>query len=104
MVVRFISLITPPSKCWPGTFVRCAALSRFYLVVVALIAAYILKKTVIGRYVYAVGSNEVAAHLSGIKVQRVKIFVYAFCGLLTGIAGVILASFELRTTNGRRGV
>ena len=54
----------------------------FYLVVVALIAAYILKKTVIGRYVYAVGSNEVAAHLSGIKVQRVKIFVYAFCGLL----------------------
>jgi ribose transport system substrate-binding protein len=61
-------------------------------VVVALIAAYILKKTVIGRYVYAVGSNEVAAHLSGIKVQRVKIFVYAFCGLLTGIAGVILAS------------
>ncbi|MBA7791564.1 ABC transporter permease [Citrobacter freundii] len=63
----------------------------FYLVVVALIAAYILKKTVIGRYVYAVGSNEVAAHLSGIKV-RVKIFVYAFCGLLTGIAGVILAS------------
>ncbi|EEZ4380507.1 MULTISPECIES: ABC transporter permease [Escherichia] len=64
----------------------------FYLVIVALVAAYILKKTVIGRYVYAVGSNEVAAHLSGIKVQRVKIFVYAFCGLLTGIAGVILAS------------
>lgn len=63
-----------------------------FTVVVALIAAYILKKTVIGRYVYAVGSNEVAAHLSGIKVQRVKIFVYAFCGLLTGIAGVILAS------------
>ena len=64
----------------------------FLPVVVALIAAYILKKTVIGRYVYAVGSNGVAAHLSGIKVQRVKIFVYAFCGLLTGIAGVILAS------------
>lgn len=64
----------------------------FYLVIVALVGAYILKKTVIGRYVYAVGSNEVAAHLSGIKVQRVKIFVYAFCGLLTGIAGVILAS------------
>ncbi|RJT27631.1 ABC transporter permease [Buttiauxella izardii] len=64
----------------------------FYLLIIALVAAWILKKTVIGRYVYAVGSNEVAAHLSGIKVQRVKIFVYAFCGLLTGIAGVILAS------------
>ncbi|KAA9002797.1 ABC transporter permease [Affinibrenneria salicis] len=64
----------------------------FYLLIIALLAAYILKKTVIGRYVYAIGSNEVAAHLSGIKVQRVKVFVYAFCGLLTGIAGVILAS------------
>jgi ribose transport system permease protein len=64
----------------------------FYLLIIALVAAWILKKTVIGRYVYAVGSNETAAHLSGIKVQRVKIFVYAFCGLLTGIAGVILAS------------
>lgn len=64
----------------------------FYLALVALGSAYLLKKTVIGRYVYAVGSNETAAHLSGINVQRVKIFVYAFCGLLTGIAGVILAS------------
>ena len=64
----------------------------FYLVIVALIAMWILKKTVMGRYIYAVGSNETAAHLSGIKVQRVKIFVYAFCGLLTGVAGVILAS------------
>ncbi|VAG18393.1 ABC transporter permease [Enterobacter hormaechei] len=63
-----------------------------YLVIVALIAMWILKKTVMGRYIYAVGSNETAAHLSGIKVQRVKIFVYAFCGLLTGVAGVILAS------------
>lgn len=64
----------------------------FYPVIVALIAMWILKKTVMGRYIYAVGSNETAAHLSGIKVQRVKIFVYALCGLLTGVAGVILAS------------
>lgn len=63
-----------------------------YLIVIAVFAVWLLRKTVIGRYVYAVGSNEVAAHLSGIKVTRVKIFVYAFSGLLTGIAGVILAS------------
>ena len=72
----------------------------FYLVIVALIAMWILKKTVMGRYIYAVGSNETAAHLSGIKVQRVKIFVYAFCGLLTGVAGVILAS-RLNSGRGR---
>lgn len=63
-----------------------------YLCIIAVSCGWILKKTVIGRYVYAVGSNETAAHLSGIKVSRVKIFVYAFSGLLTGIAGVILAS------------
>lgn len=63
-----------------------------YLAILAAIAAYILKKTVIGRYIYAVGSNEDAAHLSGIKVNKVKFFVYIFCGLLTGIAGIILAS------------
>ncbi|QWA10564.1 ABC transporter permease [Sodalis ligni] len=63
-----------------------------YLIVLAAGAAYILNKTVIGRYIYAVGSNEEAAHLSGIKVNRVKVFVYVFCGVLTGIAGVILAS------------
>ncbi|WP_410012288.1 ABC transporter permease [Sodalis sp. C49] len=63
-----------------------------YLIVLAAIAAYILKRTVIGRYIYAVGSNEDAAHLSGIKVRNVKLFVYLFCGILTGIAGVVLAS------------
>ncbi len=63
-----------------------------YFAVIALIAAYILKRTVIGRYIYAVGSSEDAAHLSGIKVDQVKMFVYAFCGLLTGVAGVILTS------------
>lgn len=63
-----------------------------YFAVLAVIAAYILKRTVIGRYIYAVGSSEDAAHLSGIKVDRVKMFVYAFCGLMTGIAGVIITA------------
>lgn len=63
-----------------------------YLIFVAVICIWILKNTVIGRYVYAVGSNEVAAYLSGIKVNRIKMFVYVFSGFLTGIAGVILAS------------
>lgn len=63
-----------------------------YFALIALISAYILKRTVIGRYIYAVGSSEDAAHLSGIKVDQVKMFVYSFCGLLTGIAGVILTS------------
>lgn len=63
-----------------------------YLLIIAVLCGWILQKTLIGRYVYAVGSNETAAHLSGINVNKVKFFVYAFSGLLTGIAGVILAS------------
>ena len=63
-----------------------------YLFAIALIAAFILRRTVFGRYIYAVGSNEEAARLSGINVQKVKLMVYTFCGLLTGIAGMILAA------------
>ncbi len=63
-----------------------------YLAIVAFIAAYILRRTVFGRYIYAVGSNEEATRLSGINVNRVKLMVYTFCGLLTGLAGMILAA------------
>ncbi|MEI6895995.1 MAG: ABC transporter permease [Psychromonas sp.] len=63
-----------------------------YFTIIAIVSAFILNRTIIGRYIYAVGSSEDAAHLSGIKVDKVKMFVYSFCGLLTGIAGVILTS------------
>lgn len=62
------------------------------MVAVALIFHFILSKTRIGRYTYAVGSNEEAARLSGIKVGQVKIVSYIFCGLLAGLVGIILAS------------
>ncbi len=63
-----------------------------YLFAIALIAGFILKKTAIGRYTYAVGCNEEAARLSGINVFKTKLFVYSFAGLLTGIGGIILAA------------
>ncbi len=62
------------------------------MIVVALMCHFILSKTRIGRYTYAVGSNEEAARLSGIKVNQVKIVSYIVCGLLSGLVGVILAS------------
>lgn len=63
-----------------------------YLLLVALVSGFILKKTSIGRYIYAVGGNEEAARLSGIKVLKTKLFVYAYAGLLTGIGGIVLAA------------
>jgi len=63
-----------------------------YLFLIAIITGFILKKTAIGRYIYAIGSNEEAARLSGINVFKTKLFTYALAGTLTGIAGIILAS------------
>lgn len=63
-----------------------------YLIVIAIVSSFILKKTLIGRYTYAIGSNEEAARLSGIKIFRTKMFVYMYCGLLCAIAGIIMAA------------
>lgn len=63
-----------------------------YFTVVTIICAFILTKTVFGRRVYAVGGNEVAAKVSGINVERIKIAVYTISGFLAGLAGLLLAS------------
>lgn len=53
---------------------------------------FILKKTTFGRRVYAVGGNEEASRLSGISVDRIKIYVYALTGMLAALAALILTS------------
>lgn len=60
------------------------------MVIVFVIGYVILYRTYIGRYIYAIGGNEDAARLSGIKVERVQLFVYAFAGLLAGLTGLII--------------
>ncbi len=52
------------------------------------IAWFLLNKTSFGRYVFAIGSNEEAARLSGVKVDRYKIAVYVVCGLFVAMAGI----------------
>lgn len=53
---------------------------------------YLLNHTRIGRYIYALGGNEAATSLSGINVDRIKIIVYAACGFLSALAGIIVTS------------
>ncbi|KAB0676885.1 ABC transporter permease [Aureimonas leprariae] len=67
-------------------------ISILALVVVGLGAAYLAARTPLGRQIYAVGGNERAAALSGIKVGRVKMFVYMFSGFCAAIVGIIIAS------------
>ena len=62
------------------------------LIVVAAAAAYIGARTPLGRHIYAVGGNAQAAALSGVKVRRVKMFVYMFSGFCAAIAGLIISS------------
>ena len=58
----------------------------------AIIANIILTKTVLGRYTFALGSNEEATRLSGVNVSAWKIAVYTLAGLFSGLAGVVIAS------------
>jgi ribose transport system permease protein len=58
----------------------------------ALIAAFILSKTILGRYTYAIGSNEEAARLSGINTSAWKMGIYSLGGAFAGIAGIVMAS------------
>lgn len=61
-------------------------------IVMIVIAAVLLSRTIIGRYAFSIGSNEAATALSGLNVRRWKIIIYTLSGLFVGIAGVLSAS------------
>ncbi len=73
-----------PEPSWlifaPGVWVLIALL---------VLLAVALKFTVFGRHVFAIGSNEATARLCGVNVRFKRIMIYTFCGLFTGVAGVM---------------
>ncbi|MCM2972375.1 ABC transporter permease [Larsenimonas suaedae] len=60
--------------------------------VLAAVIAYIAKKTQFGRHVFAIGDNEHSAELSGVKVNKVKVWVYTISGLCAALAGIVVSS------------
>ncbi|WP_405582998.1 substrate-binding domain-containing protein [Streptomyces sp. NBC_01092] len=62
------------------------------MIVMGLIAAFVLGRTYIGRSMYAIGGNEEAARLSGLRVKKQKLAIYALSGVFAAVAGVVLAS------------
>ena len=62
------------------------------MLLVYLVAAVLLGKTGFGRHVYAIGGNEEAALLSGVDVRKLKALVYGICGMMSGLAAVILTA------------
>ena len=68
--------------------VRWAIPTPVWIMAIVFLAAwYMLHHTRLGRYIYALGGNEAATRLSGISVNKVKIIVYALCGMLASLAG-----------------
>jgi ribose transport system permease protein len=58
----------------------------------AIVASLILTRTVLGRYAFALGSNEEATRLSGVNVARWKIAIYTLAGVFSGLGGVLIAA------------
>jgi ribose transport system permease protein len=73
----------------PGLPIPNAVLILF---VMAILAAVVLNRTSLGRYTFAIGSNEEAVRLSGVSVDRWKIVIYSLGGAICGVAGLLLAS------------
>ena len=80
-------VVTFPRPSWlllaPGVWVT---------VVIAVLMALVLRNTVFGRRVFAIGSNELAARACGIRIERMKVAIYGLGGLLVGLAGVMQMS------------
>jgi ribose transport system permease protein len=77
-----------------GSVIPSLAIPNVVLIlfVSAIVAWLVLSKTILGRYTFALGSNEEAARLSGVNVVRWKMAVYTVGGLFAGVAGVLIAA------------
>jgi len=80
-----------------GKVVRLPTALLIY-VALALLVGFLLRYTIIGRGIYALGGDPVAAERAGFNVRAIQFFIYGFVGLLSGIAGVLHAS-AMRNAN-----
>jgi ribose transport system permease protein len=94
LAVRLVGNATDPGR--PG---RRHPRARDHRALVILVSWFILRRTVLGVRIYAVGGNPAAARLSGIKVWAILLFVYGVSGLLAGLGGVMTAA-RLFAANG----
>ncbi len=83
----------PVSFSWLGTRIGPnVPVPALIMLVIAVLTGLMLRYTPFGRHVYAIGGNEVAARLSGVRVERIKITVFVMCSVLTALAGLIHAA------------
>jgi ribose transport system permease protein len=77
---------------FPRTGVGLIPVCAIIMVICFAIGSFILNKSYFGRYFYAIGGNEEASELSGIRVNKMKYLIYALSGFFAGLAGIIVLS------------
>jgi ribose transport system permease protein len=75
-----------------GTFVMGLPITAYYLLFITIVMWLILEYTPVGRYLYAIGANPRAAELNGIPTRKFVVGAFVTSGLMTALAGVLLAS------------
>lgn len=88
-------MITDPDGWFKTVFFKTRSgfpMGAVFLVLFLVVALILLNKTKLGRYTYAIGSNEEAARLSGVKTDNWKILVYVISGFFAGLSGIIYAA------------
>ena len=83
----------PDSFIWLGRGSSLGLPNAVLLMLLLYAAAHcVMTRTVLGRYLYAVGGNAEAARLSGVPVKQILLFAYTACGAMAGLGGIIMAS------------
>ena len=103
MVLLFINNDLPYEAIGNGRFMGYLPWMILVALIIFAIVWVLLKRTVLGTRIYAVGGNELAAKYSGISVGVILVIVYALSGLLSGIAGVVLSA-RLYSASGLLGI
>ncbi|GAA2772592.1 substrate-binding domain-containing protein [Saccharopolyspora taberi] len=89
---RPVSLSGPLGEFGSGELFGFLPYPVLVMLVIGLLTAFVLRRTYAGRAMYAIGGNAEAARLSGIKVSRQRLLIYALSGLFAAVAGILLAA------------
>jgi galactofuranose transport system permease protein len=99
-----LQTFTNPSFSWLGTGrILGLPVQGWIAIVLTLVLAWIVRRTVYGRYLLAVGGNERAAVLAGVPVARVKLATYMIAATLAGLAGLIVVAINSASDAARIG-
>jgi ribose transport system permease protein len=90
--IYFTSSAPSYKKIALGTIIPGLPNAVLITLVLAVVAFLCLNKTLLGRYTFAIGSNEEAVRLSGVDTRRWTILIYMFAGAFTGIAGIVMSA------------